>query len=132
VEEEGRSALAGEPPGILVVDDAAIVRTVLGEVLRRAGFAVWVAPDGRQALDLYRRLGAAIVMVVLDLRMPGLDGLQTLEALRTFNPDIHCCFLTAEADSDEQLEQGGAAFVLHKPMEPDEVARVLRRLLGPS
>jgi CheY-like chemotaxis protein len=131
-EERGTPSRPRDLPGILVVDDAAAVRTGLGEALRREGFAVWVAPDGQQALDLYRRCGGSIDLVVMDQRMPGLDGLQTLAALRALNPDVRCCFLTADPDSDGRLEQGGATCVLHKPMGPDEVARVLRRLVWPA
>ncbi len=58
-------------PGLLVVDDDAGVRGVLYGWMRLQGFAVWLAADGREALELYRRHRVSIDVVLLDVRMPG-------------------------------------------------------------
>lgn len=74
-------------PGILLVDDAAVVRSVFAELLHREGFQVWVAAAAEQAVDLYRRHGGEIDLVVLDKRMPQVDGIHTLAALHALNPN---------------------------------------------
>src|SRR5262249_13388533 len=80
-------------PGILVVDDEDSVRRLLQIVLERQGFSVWSAADGRTAIRLYRQYRTTISLVLLDVRMPELDGPQTLAELREFNPAIRCCFM---------------------------------------
>jgi CheY-like chemotaxis protein len=137
---QGRLAETAGPPetplatpracGILVVDDDEGVRGVLKVGMRLHGFVVWLAADGQEALDLYRRHRAAIDVVLLDVRMPGPDGPQTLAALQQLNPHIRCCFMSGDLGSytEERLRKLGAAAVLPKPFHLDEVARVLREL----
>src|SRR5262245_28789501 len=81
-------------PGILVADDEACVREWLRAALQRHGFRVWLAADGEQAIDLYRRRRSEIVLVLLDVRMPVLNGPQTLARLRQMNPTVLCCFMS--------------------------------------
>jgi CheY-like chemotaxis protein len=116
-------------PGILLVDDSPVVRSKLGEVLRGHGFAVWTAASGSQAVEVYRLHLDAIALVLLDQCMPGLDGSQTLDELRRLNPRVRCCFLTGAGEDDDALLQRGAETVLRKPMEPNDVARALARIL---
>src|SRR5579883_1265425 len=89
---EGRvSAVeAGEasPPGrvgVLVVEDDDLVRRVVEMGLRQSEFDVWSALDGREAIELYRREREHVDVVLLDVRMPGLDGPEILDALRELN-----------------------------------------------
>src|SRR5262245_363682 len=70
------------PPGVLVADDDAHVRSLLGHFLKREGYAVWLAADGHEALDVYRRHQEDIHLVLLDVRMPRRDGPATLAALQ--------------------------------------------------
>jgi CheY-like chemotaxis protein len=119
-------------PGVLVVDDEGCVRGVMGTWLRGQGFVTWLASNGLEALALYRQHGGEIDAVVLDVRMPGLDGPQTLAALRQLNPRVQCCFLTGGAGryTEGQLREAGAVAVLEKPARLDEVAQVVRLLAG--
>jgi CheY-like chemotaxis protein len=112
--------------GILAVDDEGAVRGVLDAGLRQHGFAVWPAANGQEALDLYRRHRDAIDVVLMDVRMPDLDGPQTLAALQGLNPRIRCCFMSGDTDryTERQLCGLGAGF-LPKPFRLAEVARVL-------
>src|SRR5438067_12967616 len=87
---------AGRRPGVLVVDDQDGVRGVVGAVLRQEGFAVWLAADGWEAIDLYRSLRGSIDLVLLDVRMPGLDGPASLSALRGLNRRVRFCFLSGD------------------------------------
>ena len=114
--------------GVLVVDDQACLRDILGIGLRQEGFAVWLAANGRQAFDLYQCHHETIDVVLMDVCMPGLDGPKTLVALQELNPQIRCCFISGSLDdyTADRLRKLGAVAVLRKPIHLAEVARVLR------
>jgi len=116
--------------GLLVVDDEEWVRGVLDAGMRQHGFAVWSAVDGQEALGVYWRHREAIDVVLLDVLMPGLDGPQTLVAIRELNPQVRCCFMSGNLGNytEERLRDLGATAVLPKPFRLDEVAQVLREL----
>src|SRR5262245_34022324 len=83
-------------PGILIADDEELLRTMLQVVLRRQGFNVWMAADGVEAEQLYRKHAHEIDLVLLDVRMPILDGPGTLAALRRQTPGVRCCFMSGD------------------------------------
>ena len=119
----------GVPLGVLVADDEPAVRNLLGLLLRGRGFEIWLAADGREAVELYRRHRGAIGVVPLDWRMPCLDGPAALRALRALDPAVRCCFLTGQlAAGEEDLLGLGAAAVLQKPCDAGALADVLRRV----
>lgn len=117
-------------PGVLVVDDEYLVRIMVQLGLERNGFEVWPASNGREAVALYRAYRNEIAIVLLDVRMPGLDGPQTLDALRELNPKVLACFMSGDtgAYEPEELVQRGAAQVIAKPFHLDELASILRLL----
>jgi anti-anti-sigma factor len=119
------------PLGVLVVDDDARLRGLLHQWLQRSEWAVWSAADGQQAIELYRRHREEISLVLLDVRMPGLDGPQTLAALQTIDPAVRCCFLTANPEpyTEEGLLLSGAIRVLRKPIPFAELLEALRLVL---
>jgi len=114
--------------GVLVADDEHIVRITVRLGLERIGFDVWLASDGREAIDLYREHRKDIALVLLDVRMPDLDGPQTLDALRELDPEVLVCFMTGDTApyEPEELTQRGAAFVIAKPFHLDELTNILR------
>ena len=134
-----RLAEVQEPPletprtyGILVVDDEEVVRRVLSISLPQQGFALWLAADGQEALEVYQRHREAIDVVLLDVRMPRLDGPHTLAALQRLNPQIRCCFMSGDpgAYSEAELHNLGAVVVFPKPFHLIEVAQVLRKVVS--
>ncbi|MCZ6464659.1 MAG: response regulator, partial [Proteobacteria bacterium] len=82
-ERQGKSADA--PRRVLVVDDAEGIRSYLATLLELRGFAVDTAEDGRSALALLDA-GASPNVVILDVMMPGMDGLETLRQIRERDP----------------------------------------------
>jgi CheY-like chemotaxis protein len=117
-----------EKPGVLVVDEDHLVRVMVQLALERNGFDVWLARSGREAIDLYRRHTEEIAVVLLDVRMPGLDGLQTLEVLRELNSEVQACFMSDDTGTyePEELLQRGAAYVIAKPFLLVDLANILR------
>jgi DNA-binding response OmpR family regulator len=114
----------------LVVDDDLVLSDVVSFTLRRAGFEVVQAHDGRAALDRFRE--SAPQIVILDLELPELDGLQVCRAIRA-QADTPIIMLTVR-DSDEDVVRGlelGADDYITKPFSPTQlVARaqaVVRR-----
>jgi CheY-like chemotaxis protein len=136
---EPSQAAEGEPtgqqfparPGVLVVDDDHLVRCMVQLGLERSGFDIWSASNGREAIQLYRAHRESIGVVLLDVRMPGLDGPETLDALRELNPDVRACFMSGDMGGyePEELRRRGAADVIAKPFLLDELANRLRLLL---
>jgi CheY-like chemotaxis protein len=121
-------------PGILIADDMALILTLLKFELDSRGFSTWLAVDGDDALDLYRKHCDEIDLVLLDVQMPGLDGPHTLKALQQLNPHVLACFMLGSADnySEPELRGRGAAWIFSKPFRPNEVADVVVRVVSAS
>lgn len=85
---------------VLVVDDEPHIRTVLRGYLEADGFDVVEAPDGRAALAALR--GAPPDLVLLDVMLPGIDGLEVLRQLRTFS-EVYVILVTARAEEVDKL-----------------------------
>lgn len=119
-------------PAVLVVDDEPGIRTLLQAALPRYGFQVFLAASGQEALAAYQEHRTAITAVLLDVHMPGLDGPQTLRALRAIDPQLPCCFMSGGlgAYREEELLALGAARVLSKPFNLLEVAQTLKDLIA--
>jgi DNA-binding response OmpR family regulator len=119
---------------VLVVDDEPHIRTILRGYLEADGFAVVEAADGRSALAALR--GDPPDLVLLDVMLPGIDGLEVLRQLRTFS-DVYVVLVTAKTEEiDKLVGLGvGADDYVTKPFSPREVTArvkaVLRRARGP-
>src|SRR5262245_3503790 len=82
---------------ILVVDDEAGIRLILGKSLRRYGLATRTVAGGAEAVEVFRERPSAFPVVLLDIRMPDMDGPTTLAALRGIDPGVRCVFITGGA-----------------------------------
>jgi Response regulators consisting of a CheY-like receiver domain and a winged-helix DNA-binding domain len=122
----------GSPAHVLVVDDEEVLAELLAATLRHHGWEVRTAANGWQALDAARDFDPDVV--VLDIQMPGLDGIQTLERLRKTDPRLPVLFLTArDAVSDRVAGlRAGADDYVTKPFDLDEVIARLDSLLRRS
>ena len=116
---------------VLVVDDDDTVAKVVVDYLVRAGHATARAADGRQALDSVDR--KVPDLVVLDLMLPGIDGLEVCRRIRASHPDLPVIMLTALGEEDDRIAglEVGADDYVTKPFSPRElvlrVESVLRR-----
>jgi CheY-like chemotaxis protein len=123
-------------PCVLVVDDEPAVRAVLGRLLMAQGLRVLEADGAAAAEEAVRRRRGRVRLALVDLRLPGPDGLGglgALAALRGVEPGLPCCLvsgLVLEGQEAAYLRQGFDA-VLRKPFRPADVAAVVRRLLAP-
>jgi CheY-like chemotaxis protein len=98
--------------------------------LRRQGFQVFTAASGQEALEVLARFRGKVNMVLMDVRMPGLDGPDTLTALRRVTPGVRCCFMSGDLGhrTPEELLRLGAERVFYKPFPVSETAQELWRL----
>jgi DNA-binding response OmpR family regulator len=113
---------------VLVVDDEPHIRTVLRRYLEADGFGVVEAPDGAQALAALR--GTDVDLVLLDVMLPGIDGIETLRQLRTFS-DVYVILVTARSEEvDKLIGLGvGADDYVTKPFSPREVTARVKAVL---
>jgi len=111
---------------VLLVDDEPAFLEVLGKRLAVKGFAVASAPDGATALRTLET-DSDIDVVVLDIRMPGLDGIATLAEIRRLHPRVRVILLTAHASVESAVEGMalGAFDYLFKPCDLGELTRLI-------
>jgi DNA-binding NtrC family response regulator len=117
---------------ILIVDDDPVQRRLLEAAISRAGMTVITAPGGSPALDLIGGpRGDQIALMLLDLVMPDMDGLEVLAKLRVGNPTLPVIVLTAKGGIDSAVEamRAGANDFLVKPASPERIAVSIRNLL---
>jgi CheY-like chemotaxis protein len=114
-----------------VVDYEQLVRLMVQLGLERNGFDVWVARNGREALQLYKEHRDRIDVVLLDVCMAGLDGPPTLDGLRGMNPKVLACFMTAYPAANDlaSLRERGALCLITKPFLVDQLVNFLRQVL---
>ena len=118
---------------ILVVDDERAVGEMCARMLETLGFNALLAPDGERALELYRREGARIDLVLLDLMMPGLSGVETLRALRELDREAAVVMVSGfgHAVDLRQVQALGIADLLPKPFTIAALSQTVSRILGP-
>ena len=119
------------PKTILAVDDSSSIRQMVGFTLRSGGYDVIEAVDGRDALA---RLCGPVHMVITDLNMPNMDGIQLIQAVRATPAyrAIPIVMLTTESqDSKKQAgKAAGATGWIVKPFRPEQLLAVVKKVLG--
>ncbi len=123
-----RAKAARHGPRLLVVDDAEGIRTYLASLLELRGYQVDSAEDGRRALALLEA-GAAPDVVILDVMMPGIDGIETLRRIREFDPELPVVMLSVigKASTIVDAMQLGAVDYINKPFEEEELEAILTK-----
>lgn len=122
----------GSPARILVVDDEKALSDLLAQALRYHGWELATANNGWEALDLARHYQPDAV--ILDIQMPGLDGIETLARLRKAQPRLPVLFLTARDAVEDRVAglRAGADDYVTKPFDLNEVAARVDALLRRS
>ncbi len=116
---------------VLVVDDEETVRAMARLMLERAGVEVMTAVDGRQALEIIRKRGRQLDIVLLDLTMPHLNGIETFAEIRRLSTDLKIilCSGYTEQDTMPHFQGKDLAAFLHKPYDIVELLAALRKAL---
>ena len=115
---------------ILIVDDEAIVRESIKDWLKDAGYQVATAESGEAALEMIEKQDFSVM--VLDLRLPGMDGLRVLKKVKAKRPEIKSIIITAYPTDLSQAEAKklGAIDYLIKPVFPADLEKIIRETLA--
>jgi two-component system response regulator PilR (NtrC family) len=114
---------------VLVIDDEEIMRDILGTLLEREGYSVRLAASGQEGLDLAKSL--PFDAVIVDVMMPGIDGLQVLDELKKHDEELPVLMITAYASMESAIAamKKGAFDYITKPFKNDEVLVVLQNAI---
>jgi len=115
---------------VLVIDDSETIRAHVGQVLRGAGYDVLEASDGLMGAFTIRERAADLCLVICDINMPRLDGLEMLEVLRGQYPKLPILMLTTESrvDKVERAKKAGAKAWIIKPFKPELLVEAVTKL----
>lgn len=104
---------------LLLVDDEEAVLDVNTELLETLGYHVFPARTGREAVEIYKRNSERIALVLLDMIMPEMSGLDTFHALKTINPDIKVILLSGYSFDDQakRIMKSGCHAFIQKPFK---------------
>ena len=123
-------------PTVLLVDDEADVRQVLAQILQEFGAVVVEAENGAAALQLARKLNGSLSLVVTDINMPVMDGLQFAQLFRVMDTRVPLLFITGWADPALIVDLALDGEILSKPFSAetflDAVARLAPGITGPG
>ena len=117
-----------EEPKILIIDDDPLIRASLYEELCREGYTVFMANDGAEAIHSFEQNPCPIV--ITDLKIPKMDGLQLLQALRQKSPDVAIILMTGFGTIESAvaaMKQGASDYVV-KPLADGEILHLIRRI----
>lgn len=116
---------------IMIVDDAAFMRMMIKDNLKKAGYTDFVeAGDGEQAIAQYQEEKPGIV--IMDITMPVMDGIQALSAIRNMDPEakvVMCSAMGQEGMVIDAIKLGALDFIV-KPFKPDRLVQTVRNILG--
>ena len=126
-----RKTTRGGSETILLVDDEELIRDIGSKTLTRAGYKVFVASNGKEALELYQAHSDEIALVLLDLIMPEMGGEQCLKGLLSLNPSVKVVIASgysASGPTKDALADGAKGFV-NKPYDVRQALEVIREVL---
>ncbi|MCE7988345.1 MAG: response regulator [Caldilinea sp. CFX5] len=120
-----------ERPLVLVIDDEETLREVAHDVLAEDHFKVVTAASGPEGIEQFRRLQKQVGVVLLDMKMPGMNGKQTYQVLRQIEPAVKVVFTSgySETEVNTQLDNGLAVPFLAKPYTAESLVQHVRQML---
>lgn len=116
---------------ILVVDDEPHIRSLVTGVLERRGYRVLEAPDGQEALGICERLGPTINLLLTDIAMPVMDGIQLSERVSSILPNLRILYMSGQCEMDVvqyHVREKGFGFI-RKPFALDVLVQRVRELI---
>ena len=110
-----------EKKKLLIVDDQNGIRVLLVEVFKTEGYETYQASNGKMAIDIVKRESPDLVL--LDMKIPGMDGLEILKHIKQYNPTLNVIMMTAygELDMIKEATDLGALMHFTKPFDIDEL-----------
>lgn len=119
--------------GVLIVDDEEDLRNIAMNLLEIEGMNTFTAKDGRTALELFREHQNEIDVVLLDLTMPGMSGMETLAALRKLNPELPAIVMSGYSATDPRVDLKEATInaFLQKPFDLNDLLQKVSAALPP-
>lgn len=110
---------------ILLVDDEYVIRKIVKDMLVDLGYNVIVSENGAEALEIFKNRGALIDLIILDMKLPVMDGHKTFDLLREINPDVKVILSSGFAEEEElsQMFSNGLTAFIQKPIEKVDLAR---------
>jgi CheY-like chemotaxis protein len=114
---------------ILVIEDEAHVRALVQRILERGDLEVLAAADGPGGIALFTKHSARIDLVLLDLHMPGIDGLETLQELTRIRPDVRAVLMSGLLP-DLPNPPAALVGVIQKPFRPAQLISCITEKLG--
>jgi two-component system, cell cycle sensor histidine kinase and response regulator CckA len=123
---------SGQQELILVIDDELAIGALIKTTLETYNYRVLTANDGADAIALYADRRQEIASVLIDLMMPGMDGLTTVSALRQLNPDLPIVAMSGlnSVEAVDQAERCGCQYFLAKPFTANDLLQTIRNSLG--
>ena len=115
---------------ILIVDDEPDVVFFISKIIQPQGYHALTASSGLEALKYIQELPERIHLVLLDLRMPGMGGIEVLKSIRRLHPDLPVIVLTALKDKRTECEALGIEAYITKPYSLEELYREITRVVG--
>jgi PAS domain S-box-containing protein len=117
---------------VLVVDDEETVRSTAALMLRRLGFAVRLAADGREAVEAFRAEPSRFTLVLMDLTMPHLDGVQASLAMRQIRADARVVLMSGynEQEATSRFAGKGLTHFIQKPFEFEDLSKAIQGVLA--
>ena len=116
---------------IMVVDDAAFMRATIKNTLSKAGYDdLLEAGDGAQAVENYQKESPDLV--IMDITMPNMDGIQALQAIKGLNAGakvVMCSAMGQETMVVQAIQLGALDFIV-KPFKPDRILKTVEKILG--
>ena len=123
-------AATSRPVTVLVADDNEVAQRLCRRVLEKAGHRVLTASDGQQAVNL--ALGEVPDMILMDVAMPGMDGLEAMRQIKAQKPSMVIVIASAHsmAGDRERFLEAGANDVLSKPFKLTDLTGMVAKLVG--
>ncbi|MBM6616775.1 response regulator [Bacillus suaedaesalsae] len=114
---------------LLIVDDQFGIRILLNEVFQKEGYQTFQAANGFQALDIVDKHSPELVL--LDMKIPGMDGIEILKRMKVKDKDIQVIIMTAygELDMIQEAKDLGAITHFAKPFDIDDIREAVRKHL---